>query len=108
MATCNKTEIYYKGEDIEFYLTPTEEFEDLDGQDWQLLFKSSANKDLVLRRDDMTMIEANNYYGIIGHEITKGLIPDKFTAELMYGTQHKNIGISLVFELQQSNSAKYI
>lgn len=108
MATCEKIE-FYKGDDIEFYLTPTVDAEDLDNNDWQLLFYSIANTDIVRAKTDMVFVEANKYYGIIVSDITKDLVPDNFTCELLYGSDKKKIDLKdMTFILKDSHSKNYV
>lgn len=108
MATCNKTETYYKGEDIDFELVSTEEFEDLDGEDWELIFYSQSSADIRISKSEMVFVEERKYEGNIPSSVTKNLIPDKFTCELLYGTDKKKIALSLAFELRDSHSKTYV
>lgn len=107
--SCNTQNIEFRrGDDIEFYLTPTIEAEDLDNNDWMLLFYSAASVDIVRNKTDMVYVEAQKYYGLISREITKDLPTGIYTCELLYGTEKKKIAIKdLCFKMLDSHSKNY-
>lgn len=109
MANCdNKTATYYQGDDIEFYLVQSDINEDLDANDWQLIFYSNSTPDIVLEKGDMVYVEPQKYYGLIPRAKTKTLISDKFICELAYGTDKKRIATDISFILKDSHSKNYV
>lgn len=100
--------IYRQGEDVEFYVEPDAN-EDLELNDWSLIFYSRHNDDTVVEKSDMILVSPQKYYGKIASEKTEIMNTGKYVCELLYKATSKRIAINqLAFTLVESHAKKYL
>ena len=99
---------YRQGEEIEFYIEPDTN-EDLELNDWPLIFYSPHNDDTVVDKSDAVLVSPQKYYCKIASEKTEIMNTGKYVCELLYKATSKRIAINkLAFNLVESHAKKYL
>jgi hypothetical protein len=108
MAQCttNKTQ-YYKGESIPFYVNG-DSIDNLDLENFKILFYSAYQDDIVISKSDMTNTDTNEYYYEISDDISKDLSTGDYTMEILLGDSSKSIWKGFAFNLADSHSKNYL
>lgn len=100
--------IYRQGEDIEFYLVPDEN-ENLELNDWSLIFYSRHNDDTIVEKSEMTLVGSQKYFGKIASAKTITMNTGKYVCELLYKSSSIRIPFNaLSFTLVESHAKKYL
>jgi len=108
MAQCtnNKTQ-YHQGDSIPFYVNG-DNIDNLELENFKVLFYSAYQSDIVIDKSDMTNTDTNEYYYEISDDISKDLSTGDYTMEILLGDSSKSIWKGFAFNLADSHSKNYI